>query len=105
MQLSDADIQRIARLARLGVSPAELDATRDKLNAILQLIDEMQAEDTEGVAPLAHPTAFEGAIALRLREDAVTEPVGEAGEAAREALMANAPAQREGMFLVPKVIE
>ncbi|EXU79288.1 glutamyl-tRNA amidotransferase subunit C [Comamonas aquatica DA1877] len=59
----------------------------------------MQAVDTSGVQPLAHPVAAIQDIALRLREDVASEPNQ------REANMRNAPAQGEGLFLVPKVIE
>ncbi|MFM2400234.1 MAG: asparaginyl/glutamyl-tRNA amidotransferase subunit [Pseudomonadota bacterium] len=102
MSLSDQDIERVAKLARLAVSPAELPDVRSKLNAILGVIDQMQAVDTQGVAPLAHPTAFVQQVALRLRPDEVTEP---SDEATRAANMQNAPAQQDGLFLVPRVIE
>ncbi|MGL4575951.1 MAG: Asp-tRNA(Asn)/Glu-tRNA(Gln) amidotransferase subunit GatC [Burkholderiaceae bacterium] len=106
MSLSDQDVERIAKLARLAVSAAELPAVRGKLNAILGVIDQMQAVDTQGVEPLAHPTAFAQQVALRLREDVVTEPSNKAeAEATRARNMQNAPAQQDGLFLVPRVIE
>jgi aspartyl-tRNA(Asn)/glutamyl-tRNA(Gln) amidotransferase subunit C len=55
----------------------------------------MDAVDTEGVEPMAHPLE----MAQRLREDAVTE------ENRRDSYQANAPAVENGLFLVPKVIE
>jgi aspartyl-tRNA(Asn)/glutamyl-tRNA(Gln) amidotransferase subunit C len=102
MSLSDQDVQRIAKLARLAVDAQELPAVRQKLNAILGVISQMQAVPTQGIAPLAHPTAFVQPVALRLREDCVTEPNDEPSRAAN---MANAPAQEDGLFLVPRVIE
>jgi aspartyl-tRNA(Asn)/glutamyl-tRNA(Gln) amidotransferase subunit C len=102
MSLSNQDVLRIAKLARLAVGGDELPAVQDKLNAILGVIDQMQAVDTQGVEPLAHPTAFAQQVALRLREDRVTEPNDEATRAAN---MAGAPAQEDGLFLVPRVIE
>jgi aspartyl-tRNA(Asn)/glutamyl-tRNA(Gln) amidotransferase subunit C len=102
MSLSDQDVQRIAKLARLAVAPEELAPVRSKLNAILGVIDQMQAVDTDGVEPLAHPTAFVQQVALRLRPDAVTQPTDEATRALN---MQNAPAQQDGLFLVPRVIE
>jgi aspartyl-tRNA(Asn)/glutamyl-tRNA(Gln) amidotransferase subunit C len=102
MSLSDQDVQRIAKLARLAVAPEELAPVRSKLNAILGVIDQMQAVDTAGVEPLAHPTAFVQQVALRLRPDAVTQPTDEATRALN---MQNAPAQQDGLFLVPRVIE
>jgi aspartyl-tRNA(Asn)/glutamyl-tRNA(Gln) amidotransferase subunit C len=102
MSLSDQDVLRIAKLARLAVQADELPAVQGKLNAILGVIDQMQAVDTRGIEPLAHPTAFAQHVALRLREDVVTEPNDEATRAAN---MAGAPVQEDGLFLVPKVIE
>jgi len=73
-----------------------------ELNGMLALIDQLQAVDTRGVEPLAHPLSAHENIILRLRDDGVTEQ-GDADT--RTALMANAPAARDGLFLVPKVIE
>lgn len=102
-ELSEADVLRIAKLARLGLDSRQIEPVRAKLNAILGVIDQMQAQDTRSVEPLAHPTAFVMDVALRLREDIVTEP---GDEATRARLMANAPVPPEqGMFLVPRVIE
>lgn len=102
MELTESQVLRIATLARLAVAPSEMPAIRGKLGAILTLIDDMQAQDTAGVEPLAHPTAFVEHVALRLREDVVTEPNDEATRAKN---MRNAPAQQGGLFLVPRVIE
>ena len=59
----------------------------------------MQAVDTDGIEPLAHPIDQIMKIAQPLREDQVTETDQ------RERYMLNAPAEHEGLFLVPKVIE
>jgi aspartyl-tRNA(Asn)/glutamyl-tRNA(Gln) amidotransferase subunit C len=59
----------------------------------------MRAVDTTGVEPLAHPVAAIGDIALRLRDDVVSEPNN------REANQRSAPEVQNGLFLVPKVIE
>jgi aspartyl-tRNA(Asn)/glutamyl-tRNA(Gln) amidotransferase subunit C len=59
----------------------------------------MNAVDTTGIEPLAHPTAVMGTVALRLRDDVVSEPNQ------REANQRSAPAVEQGLFLVPKVIE
>jgi len=59
----------------------------------------MRSVDTTGIQPLAHPVAAIQDIALRLREDAVSEPDQ------RDANQRNAPAVERGLFLVPKVIE
>ncbi|MDQ8020747.1 MAG: Asp-tRNA(Asn)/Glu-tRNA(Gln) amidotransferase subunit GatC [Moraxellaceae bacterium] len=95
MSLSLDDVQRIARLARLEVSPSEAEATQAKLNGIFDLIAQMQAVDTTGVAPMSHPQD----VVQRLRTDAVTE------SDRREAFQAVAPEAEAGLYLVPKVIE
>jgi len=95
MALDRKAVEGIAHLARIALSEDDVPATTAKLSGILDLIDRMQAVDTQGVAPLAHPLE----TTQRLRADAVTETNQ------REANMANAPARDEGLFLVPKVIE
>ncbi|MFX6258314.1 Asp-tRNA(Asn)/Glu-tRNA(Gln) amidotransferase subunit GatC, partial [Acinetobacter baumannii] len=74
---------------------ADLPRTTETLNNILGLIDQMQAVDTSGVEPLAHPLE----ATQRLRPDAVTETDH------RDAYQTIAPAVEEGLYLVPKVIE
>ena len=95
MSLSIADIERIARLARIRVSETEAAHTRDQLNGIFGLIEAMQRVDTTGVAPMSHAQD----LAQRLRPDAATEPDR------RVAFQAVAPQTEDGLYLVPKVIE
>jgi len=95
MLLTNEDILRIARLARLRVTETEAAQTGEQLNGIFKLIEQMQAVDTNGVAPMAHAQE----VYQRLREDAVTEPNR------REAFQAIAPQTEAGLYLVPKVIE
>jgi aspartyl-tRNA(Asn)/glutamyl-tRNA(Gln) amidotransferase subunit C len=102
MALTLTDVDRIARLARLRLGDAERQRMLDKLNGFFGLVDAMQAVDTNGVAPLAHPLAAVRDVPLRLHPDMVSEP---ATPQARAANMQNAPAAEEGLFLVPKVIE
>jgi aspartyl-tRNA(Asn)/glutamyl-tRNA(Gln) amidotransferase subunit C len=101
MSLTSADISRIANLARLELDPAESERMRTRINGFFDLVEQMRAVDTTGIEPLAHPTmgAVSGQAALRLREDAATEPNQ------REANQQSAPAVERGLFLVPKVIE
>jgi len=100
--LTENDVTRLAKLARLAVAADAAPQTLAALNRVFGLIEQLQAVDTRGVEPLAHPLSAIGDVALRLRDDAVTEV---ASDAQRERLMANAPASRDGLFLVPKVIE
>ncbi|MCA3129534.1 MAG: Asp-tRNA(Asn)/Glu-tRNA(Gln) amidotransferase subunit GatC [Betaproteobacteria bacterium] len=95
MALTQADVARIAHLARIEITAQEASRTLAQLNDIFALIERMQALDTAGIEPMAHPLGG----AQRVREDAVTEPD------VREAALRNAPASQEGLFLVPRVIE
>ncbi|UUY10378.1 Asp-tRNA(Asn)/Glu-tRNA(Gln) amidotransferase subunit GatC [Pseudomonas sp. J452] len=95
MALERSDVEKIAHLARLGLNEAEVPRTTETLNNILGLIDAMQAVDTDGIEPLAHPLE----ATQRLRADQVTE------QNQREAYQAIAPAVENGLYLVPKVIE
>jgi aspartyl-tRNA(Asn)/glutamyl-tRNA(Gln) amidotransferase subunit C len=106
MALTLTDIDRIARLSRLRIDGDERQRMLDKLNGFFSLVIAMQAVDTTGVQPLAHPLAAVRDVPLRLHADTVSEPAapGE-GQAMRAANMQNAPAARDGLFLVPKVIE
>jgi len=93
------DVQRIAHLSRLELSQAEAEAVLPQLQAVFSLVEEMQAVDTSGLEPLAHPILFLREIAQPLRVDQVTEADH------RVENMKSAPAQQEGYFLVPRVIE
>ena len=95
MALERCDVEKIAHLARLGLDERELPRTTDALNSILGLVDQMQAVDTDGIEPLAHPLE----ASQRLRADQVTE------RNQRDAYQAIAPATENGLYLVPKVIE
>lgn len=107
MALTDHDVTRIARLARLQLADGQRERVLKDLNGIFGLIETLQAVDTQGVEPLTHPISAIEDVILRLRDDTVTEPTAAepAAAAARDALQANAPALQSGLFLVPKVIE
>jgi len=102
MAITEEEVTRIARLARLALSPEQRVKAQGDLNKILGLIQELQAVDTTNVEPLAHPLSAIQDVQLRLRQDVVTEV---ASLERRTALMRNAPGTAEGLFLVPKVIE
>jgi aspartyl-tRNA(Asn)/glutamyl-tRNA(Gln) amidotransferase subunit C len=95
MSLSSDDVAKIAHLARLAVDPADTESLSRDLSNILDLVEQMQAVDTEGVQPMAHPLE----MSQRLRRDEVTETNQ------RELYQSNAPQAEKGLFLVPKVIE
>ena len=95
MSFSSEDIKKVAHLARLHVSDEKAEKLGADITNILALVDQLQAVDTEGVEPMAHPM---DAIQI-LRADEVTE------SNQREKYQACAPATEEGLYLVPKVIE
>jgi aspartyl-tRNA(Asn)/glutamyl-tRNA(Gln) amidotransferase subunit C len=90
-----ADIEKLAKLARLNIAPDQVAEVADRISNVLTMVDQLQALDTTGVAPMSHPL---DAIS-RLRADTVTEPN------VRDAFMAIAPASENGLYLVPKVID
>lgn len=95
MALTVDDINKIAHLARLGLSDDEKSRYTDSLNNIMGLIDELQAVNTTGIQPLAHSLD----VSQPLRPDVVSE------SNQRAAYQAIAPAIQDGLYLVPKVIE
>jgi aspartyl-tRNA(Asn)/glutamyl-tRNA(Gln) amidotransferase subunit C len=99
MSLTLNDVKRIANLAQLEMDEAHSANMLDKLNGIFALAEQMQAVDTDGVAPLSHPLAAHMQVALRLRDDKVTEPNR------RDDYQQVAPRTEDGLYLVPKVIE
>jgi len=100
MSLELSDVKRLARLAQLDLNDDQASGTLDKLNGIFALVEQMRAIDTAGVEPLNHPiAAHQSDVALRLRDDAVTEPDRRAD------YQQVAPATQDGLYLVPKVIE
>jgi aspartyl-tRNA(Asn)/glutamyl-tRNA(Gln) amidotransferase subunit C len=99
MPLTPEEVSRIADLARLELSAAEQDAMRSQLDGFFRIVEQMSAVDTSGVEPLYTPLSAVQAVALRMRDDVVTE-----GDD-RAANQRSAPAVEDGLFLVPKVIE
>ena len=99
MALTPQEIARVANLARLELRPDETERVLSQLNGFFKLVEQIEAIDTDGVEPLAHPAAILGDVALRLREDVASEPDQ------RDASQRSAPAVERGLFLVPKVIE
>jgi len=95
MSIDHDEVAKIAQLARLNIEPAQMDQYAENLSSILDLVDQLQAADTDGIEPLANPLD----ATQRLRPDQVTE----ANQ--REHFQKNAPSAEQGLFLVPKVIE
>ena len=95
MSLTSDDVKRVAKLARLGLTDVETTETLAQLNSILELVDQMQQIETDGVAPLAHP--------LELKQTLRADPVAETNQ--RDKFQAIAPLADAGLYLVPRVVE
>tara|TARA_B100000780_G_C20979375_1_gene391269 strand:+ start:98 stop:385 length:288 start_codon:yes stop_codon:yes gene_type:complete len=95
MALKNADIKKIAVLARLQVSDQETQDYANSISSILSLIEQMQQVTTDGVEPMSNPHD----ASQRLRADEVT------CDNQRDAFIALAPAAEDGLYLVPKVLD
>lgn len=95
MALTTDQVARIAHLARLQLPSDENLRVTDSLNNILGLIDQLQAVNTQGIEPMAHPLD----ATQPLRADRVSE------QNQREAFQSMAPAVQDGCYLVPRVVE
>ena len=95
MSVDAHTVRRIAHLARIAVSEAEVTPLQDELNAILAFVEQLGAVDVTGVEPMTSVTP----MAMKKREDVVTE-----GGRARDVVF-NAPETEDHYFLVPKVVE
>src|SRR6218665_1452401 len=99
MALIPQDIERLARLARLALTPAESAGMLTQLNGFFAILGKRRAVDTPGLTPVAHPVAGIESQALRLGADLVSEPDQ------RQANQQSAPAVEGGLYLVPKMIQ
>jgi len=95
MSLKPEDVMAIAHLARIEINESDSEHYATDLSNILSLAEQMNAVDTTGVVPMAHPMD----ATQRLRADKVTETNQ------REKLQANAPDVENGLFKVPRVID
>jgi aspartyl-tRNA(Asn)/glutamyl-tRNA(Gln) amidotransferase subunit C len=95
MALTRSEVENIAHLARLAIGPEEIPLYVKNLSRILDFVRQLEAVDTRGVQPMAHPLALN----QRLRPDQITEH----DEHSR--YQANAPLVEAGLYLVPKVID
>ncbi len=95
MSIDRQAVEKLAVLARLSISEQDIAVTTSRLGDILQLVDQLQTADTNGVEPLGHPLDAQ----QFLRTDQITE------SDQREQLQALAPLCEDGLYLVPRVIE
>ena len=99
MALTSEDTRRIAELARLELKPAEQASMLGHLNDFFRVVEQMSSVDTSGVEPLYTPVSSVREVALRLRDDVVTETPD------RALNQRSAPSAQDGLYLVPRVVE
>jgi aspartyl-tRNA(Asn)/glutamyl-tRNA(Gln) amidotransferase subunit C len=90
-----AEVEHVARLARLDIAPDEQERMRGQLDAILGYVEQLRQVDTAGVEPTAHVLPLVNVF----REDEVQPSYPE------EAMLANAPELQDGQFRVPRILE
>lgn len=95
MAIASSDIAQLAHLARIALPEDQVEQVTQRITEVLALVDQLQAVDTTGVEPMAHPLD----AMQRLRSDQVTE------SNQREAFQTIAPATEDGLYLVPRVIQ
>lgn len=95
VELTRADVEKVARLSRLALSEAELDAMRQQLAAVLDYVEQLGQLDVSGVEPLAHCLPIDNVF----RDDVLSPclPLDEA--------LANAPKRAADFFAVPAVFD
>lgn len=94
-KISDETIEYVGILAKLDLSDEEKEAAKKDMERMLDYIDMLNQLDTEGVEPMSHVFPVHNVF----REDVVTN-----GDD-RENMLANAPEQRDGAFVVPRTVE
>lgn len=95
MKLTADQVRQVAHLARLELKEGQVEHYAGQLSSILEFVGQLAQADTAATAPMAHPLDME----QRLRPDAVTEADRRAD------FQAHAPAVKDGLYLVPKVID
>ncbi len=94
-RISDETIEYVGILAKLELSEEEKKQARQDMGRMLDYIDKLGELDTEGVEPMSHVFSMENVF----REDVVTN------KDMRDAILKNAPGQKDGMFQVPRTVE
>lgn len=95
MQIDEATVQRVARLARIKITPEEAKGLEKELSGILDWVKQLDEVDTNNVEPMTRV----GPIKLKMRRDEVTD--GEIADQVTE----NAPETIDGFYVVPRVVE
>ncbi len=95
MKITGAEVAHVARLSRLALSAAEIEALTGQMDTLLGYVEKLNELDTEGIVPTSHAVPMENAF----RADVVKPSIGV------ERALLNAPQSEERCFVVPKVIE
>ena len=95
MKVTRDVVGKIAELAQLLIRESDIDSVIEKMNQVLDLVEEMQAVDTNGIEPMAHPLD----ATQTLRADKITETNQ------RDQFQELAPETQDGLYLVPRVVE
>jgi aspartyl-tRNA(Asn)/glutamyl-tRNA(Gln) amidotransferase subunit C len=91
----DFDVQYVARLARIALTPAEEEKFGAQLAHVLSYIEKLNQLDVSGIEPTAHAMPLVN----------VTRPDEARPSLTNEEALRNAPAQANGLFLAPKIVE
>jgi aspartyl-tRNA(Asn)/glutamyl-tRNA(Gln) amidotransferase subunit C len=94
-KITEAEVERVAKLARIGVTPAEAKSLAGELDAIVGFVEQLQSVDIEGIEPTDQVTGLENVM----RED-VVKPATQT----RDELLANAPQSKDGYIVVKRVL-
>ena len=94
-ELSRADVEHVARLARLELTDAEAEQFTAQLGVILEHAAEVAAIDTDGVAPTSHPLPLVNVFRAVVARQGLP----------RDDVLAMAPATEDGRFRVPRILE
>lgn len=95
MDAPQIDVAYIAKLAKIELTPEETENFSTDLNRILDYVAQLSEWDTEGVEPMYHPLPVFDAVRTDTAQPSLSN----------EAALANAPAETDGQFRVPKVVE
>jgi aspartyl-tRNA(Asn)/glutamyl-tRNA(Gln) amidotransferase subunit C len=94
-KITVAEVERIAKLAHIGVTPAEAKSLAGELDAIVGFVEQLQSVDIEGVDPTDQVTGLENVM-----RDDVVKPAAQS----RDELLANAPVSKDGYIVVKRVL-
>jgi len=95
LSISRDDVVHVAKLARLGLSEDEIGLFAEQLSAVVGYVDQIAELDLDDVPPTAHPVELTNVF----REDVVKQSLSQAE------VLANAPEQEDGAFVVPKIVQ